>query len=157
MIVLFGLAEANAAGNLIDDPDNADLIYENFSGNVMLDATEAPGSEITSFVLGDIEGGLNAPGFATFPSGGLTTDLTIEISWSDVFNGFTGVHDVGDIFPTGLDLVGLEAFLDDADYVGSFGTGAQVFDLVVVVPEPSSLVFLAIGGVALYTLVRRRG
>ena len=72
-------------------------------------------------MIGDAQGGLNAPGVATFPSGGLTTDLPTEISWNNLFGGFTGKQVLGPVFPTGMTLKQLALFLDNADYTGQLG------------------------------------
>ena len=68
------------------------------------------------------------------------------------FVGLGGLLDLGNVAPTGLDQAQLEALLTNAVYVGSLGSGNQTFDLVVI-PEPSSLALLGLGGLF---LARRR-
>ena len=138
----FGNFTGPGAGNLVDAADRADLIYNTDSGNVKLDASEAAGGVITNFVLGNAQGGsdFNAPGVAAFPfAGPFTTDTILEISQTDgTAVGASGITNLGNIFPTGFDLTGLEAFLTDASYVGELGSGNPELDLKVV-PEPSLL------------------
>ena len=142
------------AGNLIDDPGRADLIYDRATGNVKLDASEAAGGVITNFVLQNDPGALDFdPSVVDFPFAGLfQTDLPTEISNTDgTAVGFSGIYDLGNIFPPGLDLVDVQAFLTRATYVGQLGTGNPELDLV---PEPSSLVLLVLA--TLCGLVRLR-
>ena len=62
---------------------------------------------------------------------GLSTDLAAEISQTDVILvGFFGVHDLGQILPTGTGLVQLETFLNQATCVGHAGTGVNVLERV---------------------------
>ena len=142
------------AGNKTDGPDNADLIYNYVTGNVQLDASEADGAVMNNFVL---QNGDDAfiTGVVNFPWGSLQTDLVFEISNSDgTMIGFSGMWDLGDIFPGGMmDVDALEAFLTGATYVGAQGTGVQTLDLIVI-PEPGTMVLLGLGGLGL--LLRRR-
>ena len=66
----------------------------------------------------------------------------------------TPFADLGNVFPTGLDLAGLQALLTNNAWGGPSGTGAA-FDIAVL-PEPSSVVLLILGGVVLVGAARRR-
>lgn len=130
-------ASTFAAGNLIDSPTLADLIYEPVTGNVKLDASEAPGAVVTSFQL---ENATNAflPGNyislnGTAGFGGAFEDATTAvIGDSDgTFVGFGGVVDLGNIFPAGLDPNGVAALLTTASFVGQAGSGIQTLDIVI--------------------------
>ena len=147
------------AGNLTDSGNIADLRYDPTTGNITLDASEAAGAVITSFQLENgtnafIAGNYNSLVGGTF--GGAFEDVSDSVAAdSDLtFVGLGGLLDLGNIAPTGLDLAQLEALLTNAVYVGSLGSGNQTFDLVVI-PEPTSLALLALGG--LFMSRRRRG
>ena len=152
------LAAPAGALSLVDRPDFADLIYDAGTGNVKLDPTDEPFGGFHSFVLRNAAGGDDFDtGAVMLPPGGLTTILATEIGWSDAFTTAAGVQDLGDIFPAGLDLSGLDAFLTQADYVAALGTGIAIFDAIVVrdgqVPEPGTS---ALAAFALVTIVWRR-
>ena len=146
-----------AAGNLTDSGNIADLRYDPVTGNFSFDASEAAGAIITSFQLENgsnafIPGNYNSLAGGTF--GGAFEDVSDSvIADSDLtFVGLGGLLDLGNVAPTGLDQAQLEALLTNAVYVGSLGSGNQTFDLVVI-PEPSSLALLGLGGLF---LARRR-
>lgn len=138
-------------------PDRADLSYDSITGVVTLDQAEAAGGIITNFVLKNAVGGDDFnTGAVNFPFiGTLMTNLPTEISQTDpMFAGFTGGDQwiLGAVFPTGMDLPGLQGFLTTNTYVGELGSGVQDLDLIVT-PEPATMTLLGIGGLG---LLRRR-
>jgi hypothetical protein len=115
---------------------------------------------ITNFVLENAAGGLDfIPGnftpHADF-NGNFQTGTLTEISDSDGgTEGVAGSFSLGAIFPTGLNLTTLEAFLTTANYVGQLGSQVQVLDLNIV-PEPNSAVLLLVGLGGLLAVRRKR-
>jgi hypothetical protein len=137
--------------------DRADLLYDPASGEVFLDQTQAAGGVITNFVLADDQGGLQT-GVVAWPyAGALQTDLPYEISQTDPLSeGLPeDVWNLGAIFPGGMDQVQLEAFLEQATYVGQLGSGVATFD-VIAVPEPASLSLLGIALASLSVVLNSR-
>ncbi|MCG8448946.1 MAG: PEP-CTERM sorting domain-containing protein [Pirellulales bacterium] len=146
-------------------PGNPDLIYDKGTGNVRV---RADGATIGSFNL-QSAGNFSPPAdFSDLDNdvlGGALTGLTDndnnQIGWisgavtSGI--GFDGPADadLGNVFPTGLTLTGLQSLLTNnawASPVGVSGSGA--FDLQVV-PEPASMLLLGLGGLALAGIRRR--
>lgn len=153
-LILGGVRDAQAAGNLTDSLTIADLIYTSATGNVQVDASEAAGGTIYSFQFENadgtfIPGNYNTPpgvlflGNPTYPWGGSSEEVTaFVIGDSDAGEalGFTGIHNFGTIFPAGMDQLGLQAYLTTAVYTGSFGSSQQEFDLIVnAIPTPAAL------------------
>jgi hypothetical protein len=146
-----GTAFGSGAG--LGDPGTADLIYDRNTGDVWLDPSDAPGGVLTSFRLEDST--LNAPGVATFPGHGLSTDTASEISWTDPFSGESVVLHIGPILPSGLNTVAaLDTYLATANYTGSLGSGGPFDFELFVIPEPASWLLLA--GGSLLSLIRGR-
>jgi len=147
-----------SAGNLTDNVSIADLIYDPATGDVKLDASEAAGGVVTSFQL-ETAAGSFIPGNYVGPTGGLGgcfKDVGADvIADSDLtFVGFSGIHDFGNIFPVGMDLAQLEAYLTTAVYTGALGSGQQQIDLVI--PEPATLALLGLGGLGMVLGRKRR-
>jgi len=142
-----------SAGSTADDDGGgaADLIYDPATGDVRLDASEASGGMITSFQI-ETGAGTFIPGNYIRPAGGfgrtteqVETGVMGDGDWT--FAGFCGAHDFGEIFPAGMDLEQLQAYLTTAVYTGALGSGQQPLNLVVV-PEPGTLVLVGLGGLA---------
>ena len=155
--VMAGVGAASGASGTL-----ADLIYDPVTGKVWVSAAQAGGGIITSFQFENTPGtfipahyiGLTGGTFGTpVAEEGYEDVSTKVIGDSDMsFAGFTGIHDFGNVFPLGMDLGALEAYLTTAVYTGAKGTGQQQFDLVI--PEPATMALLGLGGFGL--LARRR-
>ena len=116
---------------------SAELTYDAATGNVTLDASAAAGSIITSFQLENAVGGFAAGNYTGLSGGdfgfyyqevapGTLGDSDLSLA------GFSGVADLGNVFPTGLNETELQDFLTTAVYTGTSGSAQQEFNLVVV-------------------------
>ena len=133
--VLFGNFTGPDIGGGTNDPNRANLIYDAATGNVVLDSDSsgATGDIITSYAIEDAEEGL-IPGEVNFFPFFSSTDeaTTSQISQADLtMQGFSGTWDIGDIFPTGMSLAQLVAFVDLASYSGDLGSGYNDLDLLI--------------------------
>ena len=151
------------AGNTTDGAD-ADLIYDPANGNVTLDASDTSSGLFISFVLGANDGMRpenlteSAPGNAgPFFDVGTNTDAkTFQIGQTDPLNQGAGPEiNLGDIFPAGLDLAGLADYLTLANYASELGAGGEL-DLIVRIPEPSSIALMLLGAFGLVLRRRRK-
>ena len=141
------------AGNLADG-DDADLVYDPATGNATIDASDTGSGMIISFVLGTDQNNMNTTeSILPFIDAGTNTDnQPFQIGQTDPLNQGAGpLVDLGNILPSGLDLAGLEDYLTLAEYASELGQGGTL-DLRIV-PEPSSLILLMVGLIA---LLRRR-
>jgi len=117
-----------------------DLFYDPTTGNVTLDASEAAGGVITSFLLENAPGGDGfITRFAGLPFVSQPVIAPEQIATADPLQtGFGGTHELGRIFPPGLDAAGLASFLTRMVYIGQAGTGEVAFDLIVTVSPVAS-------------------
>jgi hypothetical protein len=115
------------------------LTYDPATGNAKLDATTAGGAKITSFQIASAAATI-VPGSYIGPAfGGTYQNVTTTVigNTDTTLAGATGQVDLGNVFPTGMDLAGLQAYLTTAVYTGSSGTGQQQFNLVVASGGPT--------------------
>ncbi|MFZ9936204.1 MAG: hypothetical protein ACO3JG_04015 [Luteolibacter sp.] len=117
----------------------ATLRYRPDDGQVWLYANEAAGGIVTSYQLENAAGTFVSGSF-TGPTGGsfggalkeatanvlADTDLTLAGA-----SGTDGLISLGTVFPTGMDLAALQAYLKTAVYTGEAGSGQKQFTLVV--------------------------
>jgi hypothetical protein len=149
LLVLAG-APGFAHGDLVD------LIYNPGDGQVRIDTK---GQGIVIFSLQNAPGGLSFDfantDFSDLPTPLLPSDNTeTQIGWiaQDLQNGFNGVANLGNIFPAGLSLTQVESFTNIGGTIPPQGRlyGLAPFppggggQMNVVVPEPSSFLFLGL-------------
>ncbi|REJ92454.1 MAG: hypothetical protein DWQ35_12160 [Planctomycetota bacterium] len=140
-----GLGAPAAAG----DPSIPDLIYDPTTGEVTLDPD---GSSIIGYSLQNATNSF-LPGNHTPILAGVTTALTSQLEEAALA---PGSGSIGLVFPTGLDLAGLQALLTVNQVSRSLGTPLVPFDLIVLstsgvpVPEPASfwMALPLLGGLA---------
>lgn len=148
-VMLFATATSSfAAGNLTDTINIADLIYDPSTGNVTLDGD---GLTMTAFQLESA--GLFDDTAYVSPGGADLEESTPSVLSYFVFSGGFTNADIGNVFPTGLDLAGLDNLLSTADYAAGLGNDGQL-DLIVV-PEPASMALLGFGGLMMLRRNRR--
>jgi hypothetical protein len=88
----------------------------------------------------------------------LSDDLTTELFWADTtLAGFSGVHNLGAILASGLDLAGVEQALSAAVYVGTPGSGVFDFDILLAAALPGDFNFDGVVDAADYTVWRDMG
>jgi len=145
-----GLAAA-AAG----DPAIPDLVYDADTGEVVFDLDGAAG--LIGYSLKSAGGLL--PGGHTPILGGVTTSLTTELAEAALSTPGLPAS-IGFVFPLGMDLAALSAFLTDNTVSTGLGAPLVPFDLVVVggavVPEPATIAMALFGLVGLGLVARRR-
>jgi hypothetical protein len=147
---------AKKPGTWTNGTPGATLRYVASNGQVWLKADEASGGIITSFQLENAAGTF-VPANFTGPAGGsfggslkditgnvlADTDLTLAGS-----SGTSGLISLGTVFPTGMDLAGLTAYLKTAVYTGQPCSGQMQFTPVVYNPvEPPNVLTLTPDGV----------
>ena len=121
----------NFTANTTPDFD-ADLIYDPVTGNVKLDSANAAGGVLSAFKLESAAQFIPPHNMviAASPSFYTSTDSLMQET-ANPFSPPSGVFDLGDVFPTGLDLAGLTAMLTTAQYNGALGTPITPFELFV--------------------------
>lgn len=107
---------------------SATLTYDPTNGNVKLNAASATGAKITSFQL-QTSAATIATGNYTPVTGGTFNGTYKNVGASVIGDtdttlvGFTGVADLGNVFPSGMTLPALTAYLTTKVYTGQEGTG----------------------------------
>ena len=147
---------AKKHGKWTNGTPGATLRYLPRNGQVWLKADEATGGTITSFQLENAAGTF-VPANFTGPTGGsfggslkdvtsnvlADTDLTLAGS-----SGTGGLISLGTVLPTGMDIVGLTAYLKTAVYTGLPSSGQMQFTPVIYNPvEPPNVLTLTPDGV----------
>lgn len=139
--------------------NNPDLLYTPATGNVQIDAD---GATILSFAWQSAAQFTPPADFSDLdndvlpPFVGLNDNTSSQIGWTSFgaigMVGFDGpaLADLGNIFPTGLNLTGLQNLLTSNSWAGPSASGGS-FDLVVVVPEANVVIawFLLASGVGM--------
>ena len=146
-----GLAAAEAG-----DANIPDLIYDAATGEVTLDVD---GSGIIGYVL---KNGDNSFAFGNHTQmlAGVKTSVAGELSEA-AFASSVGANSIGNVFPTGMNLAALTAYLTVNDVSRSLGAPVVPFDLIVlstgpVVPEPATLLLGGFGFLCLGLIAGRR-
>jgi len=139
------------------DPAIPDLIYDATTGEVVFDLDGAAG--LIGYSLKSAGGFL--PGGHTPILGGVTTSLTTELAEAALSTPGLPAS-IGFVFPLGMDLAALTAFLTDNTVSTGLGAPLVPFDLVVVggavVPEPATVAMALMGlvGLGFFAYRRRR-
>lgn len=125
-------------------PADATLRYRDSDGQVWIHASEAAGRIVTSFQLENAAGTF-VPANYTGPAGGSfgggLKDLTSTVigDTDATLAGAGGLVSLGTVFPSGMDLTALQAYLKTAVYTGRAGSGQKSFTLAVGdVPPPQA-------------------
>ncbi|REJ69816.1 MAG: hypothetical protein DWQ31_03280 [Planctomycetota bacterium] len=134
------------------DPSIPDLIYDAATGEVTLDAD---GSSIIGYSLQNASNSFLPAGHTPILAG-VTTALTSQLEEAALA---PGSGSIGLVFPTGLNLAGLQSLLTVNQVSRSLGAPLVPFDLIIVggaaVPEPSTYV-LSLGAFLVLVLVGSR-
>jgi hypothetical protein len=131
---------------------SATLTYNPANGNVKLDATTATGAKITSFQLQTSAATIVTANYTPVTGGnfnGTYKNVTTSVI-GDTDTSLAGVTgsaiDLGNVFPTGMDLTQLTAYLTTRVYTGESGTRQQ--QLTLAVASVATLDHFAISAIA---------
>jgi hypothetical protein len=131
---------------------SATLTYDPLTGNVKLNATTAGGAKITSFQLQTSAATIIPANYNTVTGGtynGTYKNVTTSVI-GDTDTSLAGVTgsaiDLGNVFPTGMDLTQLTAYLTTRVYTGESGTRQQ--QLTLAVASAATLDHFAISAIA---------
>ena len=152
-----GFRIVSSVETVVSYPEIPDLVYNATTGEVILDPDGATG--IIGYTLKNTTSSFLAGNFTAI-LGGLATSSTIEISEAN-FSAITSSASIGNVFPTGLDYLGLYELLSDHSVSTGLGGDLVPFDLIVIgdtpaVPEPSTYAMAVIGIVGIAVFGRRR-
>ena len=143
-----------------EDGDNPNLVYHPGTGNVVLEPGVAPRNKIMGFILINDQGAFKP-----------TADFADRTPWQEPvwdnipnqmgsadtsFVGTTDPIDLGEVFPTGLDVAGLQSLLTRAQITWALGAAGRGDVDLIVVPEPSSIALLFLGMLGMVSATRRR-
>ncbi len=139
------------------DPAIPDLVYDPVTGEVVIDWD---GNTLISYVLKNATNSFIPVAHSNILLGSFPTKTSNELSESTSFAepGVT-TKSMGNVFPTGLDLSGLQSMLTVNSIVQNLGGPQVPFDLVVLgpaVPEPSTAILAATAGLAGLSALRKR-
>lgn len=159
ILTMFGaftgpLDEAGLGPSEAGDPSIPDLIYDPATGEVVFDLDGAPG--LIGYSLKSA-GGFLAGGHTPI-LGGVTTSLPTELAEAALSTPALPAS-IGFVFPLGMDLGDLTAFLTDNTVSTGLGAPLVPFDLVVLgpaVPEPATIAMALLGLFGLAFVGRRR-
>ena len=154
--------EANQASLLAPieagDANIPDLIYNAATGEVTLDVD---GAGIIGYVL---KNGYNSFAFGNHLQilAGVKTSVAGELSEA-AFASSVGANSIGNVFPAGMNLAALTAYLTVNDVSTSLGAPVVPFDLVVLsntggdLPEPAAVVLSVFGLIGMGAVTWRKG
>ena len=151
IVVEEAVASAIVDGSLVDRPNHTNLLYDPLTGNLKIDPSEGAGGILAGYVL-QSDNEFFAANHQTH-LGGTETSLASELSEANNSSMVSSTIDLGNVLPTGLSQLDLEALLTTADYTGQSGTGVHDLDLIVV-PEPSSVALAVVGAILLLGFAR---
>ncbi len=162
---LSGVSEPLLSPEADLDPSIPDLRYNYNTGEVVIDWE---GNTLISYVLKNTTNSFIAGNHNTILLGSFPTATSTELSESTSFAepGVT-TRSMGNVFPAGLDLTGLQSLLSVNSIVRGLATPQVPFDLVIVdgpidpppvVPEPSTyaMAFMGLGAIGFYGWRRRK-
>ncbi|REJ68851.1 MAG: PEP-CTERM sorting domain-containing protein [Planctomycetota bacterium] len=144
----------NLSGEVVlpaNDPNIPDLIYDAVTGEVILDPD---GSSIIGYSLKN-DSGAFLPGNFNPVLGGVATATSIILEEATL-GSLGGPASIGNVFPTGMDITELFALLSTNHVSRALGSPLVPFDLIIVVPEPSTYAMAALAFLGLGIISRGR-